>query len=274
MKFINTLNEISASFVAKEHNIAIGNCESCKMYLHIHPSAELLLVTSGEMTVQILGREPERIREGECALIFPFQSHSYERPEGTEYFRFNFVPRLVNSFFSSNEMNIGDRAVFRIDRNEYRHFLECVRQGRVSLYKVKGFLYSMIGDYCAQVNFTAKHADDSMLSKVIAYIEANKSEKLNLADTAQALGYNEKYLSRCIKQSAGFGFSTLLSVLRTDMASSLLKNTGRTIVDIAIECGFGSERTFYRQFKEITGLTPSEYRASTPHSPVINDAVL
>ena len=274
MKFLNTLGEISASFVAKEHSVALGNCESCKMFLHIHPSAELLLVTRGEMTVHILGRESEKISEGECAFIFPFQSHSYERPEGTEYFRFNFLPSLVRSFFAPNEMNTGDKSVFSININEYGPFLECVRSGCVSVYKVKGFLYSMIGDYCAQTTFTAKHIDDNVLSKVISYIDAHKSERISLRDTAQALGYNEKYLSRCINQSAGFGFSTLLSTLRTDLASYLLKNTDRTIVDIAIECGFGSERTFYRQFKLVTGLTPSEYRASVPHDPIINDAVL
>ena len=30
-------------------------------------------------------------------------------------------------------------------------------------------------------------------------------------------------------------------------------------IDIALECGFGSERSFYRAFKEITGETPKKY---------------
>ena len=55
---------------------------------------------------------------------------------------------------------------------------------------------------------------------------------------------------------------------------NLLKNTQRTVVDIALECGFGSERNFYRTFKELTGYTPKEYRFSYNEKITINDAIL
>lgn len=274
MNFINTLEEISSNFAAKEHSIKLGNVEECKMFLHIHPSAELLLVTKGELTVHILGKPDEKIPEGTCALLFPFQSHSYDRPEGTEYFRFAFSPSLLQAFFTSNQNNIGERSVFPVNLSEYEPFFNSVREGKVSYYKVKGFLYNIIGDYTKNIPLTKKHADDNVVTKIISYIDEHKGERVTLADVASALGYNEKYLSRVINESAGFGFSTLLSTLRTEAASYLLKNTNRTIVDIAIECGFGSERNFYRTFKELTGLTPNEYRASSPHKPAVNDAVL
>jgi len=274
MKFFNDLGELSASFVAKEHRRALGNTEECKMHYHVHPSAELLMVFRGELTVHILGGKTERVGVGECAMIFPFQSHSYDRPEGTEYFRFNFLPSLVQTFYTQNENNVGESSVFSIDFSQYEPFFESVRNGGVSLYKVKGFLYNVIGDYTAAVNLVKKHGDTDVLGKVIAYINEHKNEKLTAADTAAALGYNEKYLSRAITSAAGFGFSVLLSTLRMDYASHLLKTTNRTVVDIAIECGFGSERNFYRRFKEITGYTPKEYRGSSPKTVVINDAVL
>ena len=74
MNYINTLDELSSSFAAKEHTKALGNVEECKMFLHIHPSAEILLVTKGELTVHILGKPDEAIPEGHAALLFPFQS--------------------------------------------------------------------------------------------------------------------------------------------------------------------------------------------------------
>ena len=72
MNYINTLDELSSSFAAKEHTKALGNVEECKMFLHIHPSAEILLVTKGELTVHILGKPDEAIPEGHAALLFPF----------------------------------------------------------------------------------------------------------------------------------------------------------------------------------------------------------
>lgn len=274
MKYLNTLEEISASFTAKEHRIELGNCEECKMPFHIHPSAELLLTTSGELTVTILGNEPEKIPQGKCALIFPFQSHSYERPEGVEYFRFNFSPSLIKSFFSPNERKIGERAVFPINIDDYRSFLSSVRGGSISAYKVKGFLYNIVADYANNIAFIEKPVDNSAFAKVISYINEHKSDKLTLSEVAQALGYHEKHLSRSINNAAGFGFSTLLSMLRIEAASDLLRNTDRTVVDIATDCGFGSERNFYRIFKELTGYTPNEFRLSSPKKPAIDDAVL
>ena len=157
---------------------------------------------------------------------------------------------------------------------EYEPFFNTVRDGELSYYKVKGFLYNIIGDYTKSIPLTKKHVDDNVLTKVIAYIDEHKGDRVTLTETSAALGYNEKYLSRVINESAGFGFSTLLSTLRMEAASYLLQNTTRTVVDIAIECGFGSERNFYRSFKELTGFTPNEYRSASPKKAAINDAVL
>ena len=274
MNYINTLDENSSSFTAKEHSIQLNNVEECKMFLHIHPTAELLLVTKGELMVHILGKSEEKIPEGSCALIFPFQTHSYDRPEGTEYFRFAFSPSLLGAFFASNQNNIGERSVFPVNLSEYEPFFNTVREGKISYYKVKGFLYNIIADYTKHVPLTKKHVDDNVLNKIIAYVNEHKGEKVTMEQTAASLGYNAKYLSRIINESAGFGFSTLLSTLRMEAASYLLKNTSRTIVDIALECGFGSERNFYRTFKELTGFTPNEYRSASPRKPAVNDAVL
>ncbi len=105
-------------------------------------------------------------------------------------------------------------------------------------------------------------------------MDSHKQQSLTLNDIAAAIGYNAKYLSRSINQTAGLGFSTLLSMLRTEDARFLLKSTSRTIIDIAMECGFGSERSFYRQFHELTGQTPREYRESEQRRAMINHEVI
>lgn len=274
MKFYDTLKEESASFVAKEHSRAFGNCGECKMNFHIHPGAEILMVTRGELTVQVLGREPERVGAGACAFIFPFQTHSYYRPEGTEYFRFNFSPSLIQAFFIPNKDSVGEKSVFSINEAQYLQFISTVRRGRVSLCQVKGFLYNMVSDYSSCVRLLKKHGDETLMGKVIDYINEHKSDRVTLKDMAKTLGYNEKYLSRSINRLSGLSFSTMLSTFRVEEARRLLKNTRRTVVDIAMECGFGSERNFYRVFKEITGHSPNEYRFSPSRSIFLNDVVL
>ena len=43
-------------------------------------------------------------------------------------------------------------------------------------------------------------------------------------------------------------------------ARDLLKNTNKNMNYILDVCGFGSEKTFYRVFKQETGMTPNEFR--------------
>ena len=77
---------------------------------------------------------------------------------------------------------------------------------------------------------------------------------------AKALGYSESHFSYTINKTTGFGFNTLLAMLRIESAKKLLRETEKTILEIVLECGFGSECSFYRQFKEATGVSPLKFR--------------
>jgi len=184
MIFYGASSGKQVSFFAKEHSRAIGNCGECKVLFHIHTNAELLLVTRGELTLYLLGREPEKIKEGQCALIFPFQSHAYDRQDGCEYFRFNFAPSIAKSFFTPNEKTVGERAVFSVNVNEYTPFFENVRNKKVTMLKAKGFIYSILGDYESQITLDKTAIDDTVLGKVIAYVDSHKSENLTAAKVA------------------------------------------------------------------------------------------
>lgn len=65
---------------------------------------------------------------------------------------------------------------------------------------------------------------------------------------------------RCFKISLGLNFCTLLACIRVEYAKTLLTKTAKSMLEIGLESGFGSERSFHRQFKNITGTTPGEYR--------------
>ena len=95
------------------------------------------------------------------------------------------------------------------------------------------------------------------------YIRSNMEKDLEMDGVAKALGYSYSYFSRAINKIAGFGFNALLAMIRIEKAKRLLRETTKTILEIVIECGFGSERSFYRQFKETTGVSPLRYRSNT-----------
>ena len=52
-----------------------------------------------------------------------------------------------------------------------------------------------------------------------------------------------------------------IKLRRLAYAAGRLADSGNHIIDIAVECGFGGRETFSRAFKEVYGLSPSEYRS-------------
>lgn len=105
---------------------------------------------------------------------------------------------------------------------------------------------------------------------IIHYIHACYREPITLSATAEKFGLSSSYLSEEIKRRTGLGFVRFLHEVRIRHACSLLSSTGMAGVDIAIETGFGSYKSFSRIFRELKGMTPGDYRkkhgiTSSPH---------
>lgn len=263
MEYFRGPNELDAAFYYKWHSEqTANNLYGNEMPIHIHQSAELMLVTKGEMRIAVGGNDYETMRENQAALIFPFQPHKYSTLPGTEYLRCNFAASLMPEFFNTVMGKEGERAVFNADETTVFHFRKRVlNDNKMSLWSIRAFLCSAIDDYLASIPLRESGADSHILTRAIAYMNEHKSEKLTVGDIAAGIGYSKSHLSYCINQAADFNFSTLLSMIRIEDARVMLKNTKKSILEIALECGFGSERSFYRQFKAITGISPKDYRA-------------
>ena len=102
--------------------------------------------------------------------------------------------------------------------------------------------------------------DSDLASKVVGYINEHLTDDIKLKDIADELNYVPNYLSACIQKAFGMNLRSLIASVRSDKAKYLLWETDKTGLEICYECGFGSERSFHRQFKQITGKTPKEYR--------------
>ena len=56
-------------------------------------------------------------------------------------------------------------------------------------------------------------------------------------------------------------FTDYLNKFRIEASKDLLKSN-KTVIQIALEVGFGNDITFRRLFKKCLGVTPGEYRES------------
>lgn len=85
--------------------------------------------------------------------------------------------------------------------------------------------------------------------------------ELKVADIANKLGTNKRYISDCINTQKGMTFIQLVNSYRIDYAKQLLKdNPNIKITEVYIKSGFANETSFFRVFKAHTGMTPSQYK--------------
>jgi len=99
-----------------------------------------------------------------------------------------------------------------------------------------------------------------IMQGVLEYLDLNYMHPITLADAARQANMSLFYFSRFFKSLSGMSYIAYLSNIRVNQAEQLLLTTDKSILDIALECGFNNIRTFNRVFKQIKQRTPSELR--------------
>ena len=98
------------------------------------------------------------------------------------------------------------------------------------------------------------------VSGVISYIENNLAEPINLLHLEQTFNVHRVHLSRQFKLETGCSPGSYIRNLRIEKAKAMLLKGQFTVSEIISQIGFRNSQSFYTAFKQITGVTPNEYR--------------
>ena len=92
--------------------------------------------------------------------------------------------------------------------------------------------------------------------------ELRKAPELDwsLGELAKRLNISKSYVQKLYKTHFGISYMDDLIDARISMAKQLLQTTDLQVTEIAEICGYHNDVHFMRQFKNKTGLSPSEYR--------------
>ena len=103
-----------------------------------------------------------------------------------------------------------------------------------------------------------------LLSRITALMEDRqffRRKDLRIGDVASELGTNSTYISACLNGQQGVSFPVFVARYRVEYAQSLmLREPGKRLSEVAEESGFADDASFFRTFKQITGVTPSEWK--------------
>ncbi|MBX3240919.1 MAG: helix-turn-helix transcriptional regulator [Chitinophagaceae bacterium] len=88
----------------------------------------------------------------------------------------------------------------------------------------------------------------------------NLSHQWTVDEMAVLMALGATAFSERVKNFTGFSPLNYLINIRISEAIKLLKQSDRSVTDIALEVGFYSSQHFATTFKKLTGYTPSEFR--------------
>ncbi|MFC5407127.1 helix-turn-helix domain-containing protein [Cohnella soli] len=103
--------------------------------------------------------------------------------------------------------------------------------------------------------------DSHAISFIIEYLERHYDQDITLSSAAEQIFMNPSYFSTLFKRKTGITFVHYLQHLRIEKSKALLLESNCKIYEIAVKTGFADEKYFFKVFKNLTGSTPTEYRA-------------
>ena len=241
---------------------------------HLHNSFEFIHVYDGIFRTQV-GDTVYEVRAGESILIFPNQiHHAYASMHSGNPLTYLciFQNDLVRDFYQRTKGKCPISPVFKISDPT---LIERIAACHHSHYLLKAYLYELIhhlvlhcDTYKTQGNLDTEH-----VGKILLYISEHYTEKIRMQDVAVEIGYNYHYLSTLLQKNLNTTFRSVLNEYRISHAKYLLSTSDNSISHISYECGYESLCSFNRNFRELEGITPSEFRKKVQNMPAREELV-
>lgn len=92
------------------------------------------------------------------------------------------------------------------------------------------------------------------------YIDCNVYRKISLDEISSYSGLNRTYFSLFFKRHFKMSLTDYINIKKVGIASDILLSSDEPVSYISSQCGFTTVNYFNRIFKNITGVTPREYR--------------
>lgn len=239
---------------------------------HWHTEFELAYVESGSIYVGI-NNDRRKLSAGDVVLITGGDIHYYESSDPLsriillvfkpEFFDLDadwtHAYKLSSSFFKNGD---------KIKKLLYSILEE--KQSKKDFYEL--FIKAKVIELCASIlryfpnrnsNFKDANKNFSRLKTmqdILIYIENNFAQDISLKFLSDMFNINSFNLSKIFNSVTGCNLRTYINNLRVSKAESIILNSNKPLIDIAVECGFNSIRTFNRAYKAVKGYAPSSIR--------------
>ncbi|RAV11127.1 AraC family transcriptional regulator [Paenibacillus contaminans] len=260
---------------------------------HSHEFIEFVYVAEGSGQHFYAGTE-YRIQEGDVFVIEPDVEHAYVVEDDGHLVVYNilFAPAILSHELQSLSKVTSFVDFFYVEpflrqsvhfqshlklnphqRIEMKQLLDRI----LSEYKDKNLGYRLLVktrliemfvflsrcyDQMLHKPMTAQASEHKIIERVAEFIELHHANPLSLAQVSQMCGMSQSAFTSKFKQFMGKTFIEFRNEIRIRMAKELMLSTNSNILQIAQEVGFDDLSFFNKLFKQMTGLSPGQFRKS------------
>lgn len=167
-----------------------------------------------------------------------------------------------------SDKNLDDTLSFLFDQYQ----INCTNMHRLNTEKLDSLIDSAVSgggdktDTVAEIIKTIRSTPESItqhapiVEKAKELISNSIPDDISAIQIAEQMNISKYYLSHIFKKTTGITIVDFKNEIRITMAKSMLISSDKKIIDIALECGFGSASYFSKVFIKSEGITPAEYR--------------
>ena len=98
-------------------------------------------------------------------------------------------------------------------------------------------------------------------------VDTRLKDSLSVPELSEEVHLSQNYLARAFRHRYGMTMPHFILMRRIELACHLLVTTRASVTRVAAESGLPDVQHFNKQFRKITGLSPSAYREANSHQP-------
>ena len=232
---------------------------------HFHSMIEIVYCFSGFQEIEI-GNNTYTLSAEEAAIVFPGIIHKYNsvmknEQDSTELVGVVGITELFSEIIPFFNTHRPKCPVIKISsataREAFRKLVFAETEAEIA-----GWTYIILSEILKEDNLIPiKTIDDFKIApSLVEYINGNFRKPLTIKVLSKEFGYSESYIAHIFCDQLKIPFRTYLGDVRSTYAANLIKTTGKSLTEIAYECGYENVNTFCRCFKRKFGVTPSVYK--------------
>lgn len=127
---------------------------------------------------------------------------------------------------------------------------------------IRGLVLELVAETSRRGRKSFEDGCPRWLTQARELLDEQFSENLSLASVARSVGVHPVYLAHSFRRRYRCSVGEYLRRRRVEFACHQIAESKDSLVEIALASGFSNQPHFSRTFKQITGMSPAQYRAA------------